>query len=71
MEKILKFKTNINCGSCVRAVKGFLAEVPHVSKWEVDTDHPDKILTVYGTEALRAEDVVAAVEEAGYQAQSA
>ncbi len=69
MEKILQFKTNIHCGSCIRAVRGFLAEVPHVTHWEVDTENPDKILTVRGTEELTAEKVIAAVEEAGYEAE--
>ncbi len=64
-----QFKTNINCGSCVRAVQGFLADVPQIEKWEVDTNHPDKILTVEGSEGLQAQAIIEAVEEAGYEAQ--
>lgn len=63
--KTLKFKTNINCGNCVRAVTGFLNEVKGIEKWEVDTDNPDKILTVKG-DKITAEAVVEAVEDAGY-----
>jgi copper chaperone len=59
----MKFKTNINCSNCVRSVSGFLNEVPDVEHWEVDTAHPDKILTVKGSDA---ETVKAAVEEAGF-----
>ncbi|MEN0003006.1 MAG: cation transporter [Bacteroidota bacterium] len=62
-----QFKTNINCGNCVRAVQGFLAEVEQLESWEVNTEHPDKILTVKGT-ALRAETVLEAIEEAGFNA---
>jgi len=61
----LQFKTNINCGNCVRTVTGFLNEVEGMEKWEVDTNNPDKILTVEGNE-VAVEAVVAAVEEAGF-----
>lgn len=60
-----QFKTNINCGNCVRAVTGFLADVPHIDSWTVDTDNADKILTVVGAEVDR-QAVIAAVEEAGF-----
>lgn len=63
MEK-LQFKTNINCGNCVRTVTGFLNEVEGIEKWEVDTNNPNKILTVNG--AITKEEVIAAVEEAGF-----
>lgn len=68
MSKELKFKTTINCGNCVRAVTGFLNDVPHIEHWEVDTDNPEKILTVTGSEVSVAE-VVEAVEEAGFDIQ--
>lgn len=59
-----RFKTNINCGNCVRAVSGFLDEVPGLEQWAVDTDDPDKILTVKGE--APAEEIVEAVEDAGF-----
>lgn len=64
MEKTLQFKTNINCSNCVRSVSGFLNEVDGITRWEVDTANPEKILTVAG--AVPAEVVIAAVEEAGF-----
>lgn len=63
--KVLQFKTNINCNNCVRAVTGFLDEVPGVKEWGVDTDNPDKILTVKG-ENVTEEQIVEAVEDAGF-----
>jgi copper chaperone len=63
--KILHFKTNINCGNCIRAVSGFLDGAPTVEQWEVDTENPDKILTVQGAD-LSLDEVVQAVEEAGF-----
>mgnify|MGYP006267988449 CR=1 FL=1 len=63
--KTLQFKTTINCGNCVRAVTGFLDDVEGVQEWKVDTDHPDKVLTVKG-EQVQADAVVEAVEDAGF-----
>lgn len=34
----LKFKTNINCGSCIKSVKPFLDEAVGENNWSVDTD---------------------------------
>jgi copper chaperone len=63
--KKLQFKTNINCGNCVRSVSGFLNDVPNIQKWEVDTENPEKILSVEG-EQVTVEEVVEAVEDAGF-----
>ncbi len=64
--KTLRFKTNINCSNCVRAVTGFLNDVRSIQEWSVDTENPDKILTVKGEDVM-AEAVVEAVEEAGFE----
>lgn len=58
------FKTNINCGSCVRSVTGFLDSVPGVTIWRVDTDNPDKILSVEGE--VSEATIITAVQEAGF-----
>lgn len=63
--KTLTFKTNINCNNCIRSVTGFLNEVPTIAQWHVDITNPDKILTVEGDD-VTVEEVVAAVEEAGF-----
>jgi len=64
----LAFNTNINCGSCVRAVSGTLNQATRISRWSVDTEHQDKVLTV--DTDLTPEDVVALVEQAGFDATS-
>ncbi len=64
--KIVKFKTNINCGSCIKSVTPFLNELDNLDEWKVDTDNPDKILEV----ELDDDDestVIKAVKEAGYE----
>lgn len=67
MEK-MTFKTNINCGNCVRSVTGFLNEVEGIDQWAVDTDNPEKILTVEGNVSVEA--IVEAVEDAGFDIQA-
>ncbi|WP_298363660.1 hypothetical protein [uncultured Lutibacter sp.] len=44
--KTVKFKTNINCGNCIKTVTPFLNELDNIDTWKVDTDNPDKILEV-------------------------
>lgn len=66
MMKTIQFKTNINCGSCIKSVTPFLNELDNVESWKVDTDNPDKILTV----EIDDEDenaVKNAILEAGYK----
>jgi copper chaperone len=62
----MEFNTNIHCSSCVRAVSGALNSEKRISHWQVDTEHPDKILRVEGTEDPAL--VIAAVEQAGFEA---
>lgn len=44
--KELQFKTNINCNGCVSKVKPGLDSAEGIREWNVDTDNPDKILTI-------------------------
>ena len=61
-----RFKTNINCGNCVRSVTPFLNEVDEIDTWKVDTENPDKILEAVLDEG--GPDVVEkAVKEAGFK----
>lgn len=64
--KTLKFKTNINCGGCVSTVTPFLNEVDGVTRWEVDTNNKDKILTVV-TDSATEQDVIDSVKKAGFK----
>jgi len=62
----VKFKTNINCGCCIKSVTPFLNEVDNIDLWKVDTDNDDKILTVT-LDDEDAKTVIEAVEKAGYK----
>mgnify|MGYP000858270326 CR=1 FL=1 len=62
----LQFKTNINCSGCVAKVTPGLNETKGIAQWDVDTNNPDKILTVQ-TEAASKEQVIEAVKKAGFK----
>jgi copper chaperone len=64
----LKFKTNINCGSCVNTVTPFLDAEQGLVNWQVDTSTADKILTVEA-DAQQKETVIKTVEKAGFKIQ--
>ena len=61
----LKFKTNINCGSCLAKVTPFLNAKQGIETWKVDIDNPAKILSVETT-SLTAEDVIKEVKKTGF-----
>ena len=63
--KTVKFKTNINCGNCVKSVTPFLNELDNIDLWKVDTDNSDKILEVT-IDDDDVESVIASVKSAGF-----
>jgi copper chaperone len=65
----LKFKTNIKCGGCIAAVTPALNTLESVTKWEMDTANPDKILTVQSGDGLTASEVISALKTKGYHAE--
>ena len=62
----LKFKTNINCGSCLAKVSPLLNAEGGIQNWEVDLESEDRILTV-NTE-MQGEEVSKTVLKAGFVA---
>jgi copper chaperone len=67
----IQFKTNINCGGCIKSVTPFLNSLDDLDAWQVDTAVPEKILTVE-TEISPNEmeqKVIAAVSQAGFSIQ--
>jgi Copper chaperone len=65
MNEELKFKTNINCEKCIARVKPFIDKVDGIESWNVDTDNPDKILTVKSNGAT-SEQIIDAIENVGF-----
>ena len=66
--KTIEVKTNIMCGSCIAKVTPTLNKVVGEANWKVDTQNPKKILTVT-TENLSENEIIQAVEKAGYKAE--
>ena len=56
------------CGSCLAKVTPSLDEAVGKANWQVDTQNPNKILTV-ATENVNEADVIKAVEKAGFKAE--
>ena len=65
MEK-LTFNTHIKCGGCVATVTPYLNKVAGENNWQVDTQDPNKVLTVEGATAQQVKE---ALQEAGYKAE--
>ena len=65
--KTSKFKTNAKCGGCTSKIDHTLNERAKESTWSFDLKDPDRVLTI--TTDLPPEDVIKAVNEAGYKAE--
>jgi len=65
----LKFRTTIKCSGCLGKVTPFLNEAVGEDNWEVDIEQPEKILSVIPETETSAEQVIKAVQEAGYKAE--
>ena len=66
--KVIKLKTNIHCGGCIASVTPFLNANSDIKKWDVDTNNPQKVLTVQ-TAHLEANDIKSIVQKAGFKAE--
>lgn len=66
--KQYQFKTNINCNGCVAKGSPHLNENKGIKNWQVDTNNPNKILTVEA-ENLNQDQVKQVVEKAGFKVQ--
>lgn len=61
----LKFKTNLKCGGCIKAITPGLESLNLIGKWSVDLESLDKVLEVEATEDI-SEQVIDSVKKAGY-----
>ncbi len=67
--EILKFKTTIKCSGCIAKATPFLDDQIGRENWEVNTENPDKVLTVKTEGNLSEQEVIKAVQEAGFKAE--
>lgn len=63
-----QFKTNINCENCIRSITPALNALPEIEHWEVDTNNPDKVLTVELDEDENPTLIIEALEKVGFSA---
>ena len=65
----IQFKTNINCGNCIKSVTPFLNALDEVETWHVNTEIPEKVLTVETDKSAddMAQEVIATVSAAGFK----
>ncbi len=66
--KELKFKTTLNCGGCVSKVKSDFDNSVGIQEWHVDTDNPDKILTI-NSAGITEDEVIEIVKSKGFKAE--
>lgn len=63
---IQQFRTNLNCGRCVAKVKPQFDEDESITRWSVDRNHPDKVLTIEG-ENITPENIQRHLTVAGFR----
>ena len=63
--KKYQYKTNINCNGCIAAVTPNMSAEEGIINWSVDTDNPNKILSVE-VNSIDSKVVEEAVKKAGY-----
>lgn len=64
-----QFKTSINCAGCVAKVSPILNQLTGVDSWSVDTENPDKVLTVQ-SQGASVDDITAAIQKIGFSIES-
>ena len=62
----LRFKTNLKCGGCIKAITPGLESMNSIDSWNVDLENPDKILEVSAPQDI-SEQIIESVKKAGYQ----
>ncbi len=65
------FKTNINCGGCIASVTPALNQLDEIESWSVDTENPDKILSVELDDEADPTSILEAVSKAGFRIEPA
>ncbi len=65
------FKTNINCGGCIASVTPALNQLDEIESWSVDTENPDKILSVELEDEADPTSILEAVSKAGFRIEPA
>ena len=63
----ITFKTDLHCSSCVSKVEPILRDEPMIQEYDINLDHPDKLITLKGN-GIDMERIISEFNHAGYQA---
>jgi len=64
--KKVSYKSNINCSGCVAKVDPILNDLKTIKSWEVNTEHPDKLLTIESENEV-TDEVKSALRKVGFK----
>jgi len=62
----LRFKTSLKCNGCKSNLQPYLDSIKEVISWNIDLNHPDKILEV-NIENISIEQLLEKIRPSGYQ----
>jgi len=60
-----RFKSNIKCNGCLQAIAPSMNGNKRITRWDVDLQHPDRIMTVE-TSNMNEEEFINLVQRSGY-----
>lgn len=64
--KTIRFKTNLKCGGCIKAITPGLESLNIIDSWSVELENPNRVLEIKAPEDV-SEQVIESVKKAGYQ----
>lgn len=64
--KKISYKSNINCSGCVARVSPVLNDLRSIKTWEVNTEDPDKLLTIESEDEV-TDEVKLALRKVGFK----
>ncbi|GAB3833893.1 copper chaperone [Pontibacter rugosus] len=66
--EVIKFKTNVENEEAISRVAPFLDNEESISRWHIDTESRDKLMSVSGTD-LNPQQIENVVKQAGFKAE--
>lgn len=61
-----RFKTNLKCGGCIRAITPGIESFSSIVDWSVDLENTDKVLEIQSTEDI-SDEVIESIKKAGFE----
>ncbi len=64
----ITLSTDLHCDSCVNKLSPILNDDPSIQHYDIDLDHPEKLVTIRG-DSLNSVELISMFEHAGFHAQ--